>query len=157
MTVKAHPRILFIIPNQKIHIKSRDASCHNFPQKQRKRNAETSPKEKRYPLSCDTAFYLDSESPKSSCAQTGNLFFRYNRRISGALREIRTPDTRFRRPVLYPLSYKRMNNEIIISRAPPFLNRRIHPSSAIRHPLTVPSVSNANHAQSTVHGPRLYG
>ena len=40
-------------------------------------------------------------------------FIRYDRRNSGASRGIRTLDTWFRRPVLYPLSYRRLTSVII--------------------------------------------
>ena len=40
-------------------------------------------------------------------------FVRYDRRSSGASRGIRTLDTWFRRPVLYPLSYRRLTSVII--------------------------------------------
>ena len=40
-------------------------------------------------------------------------FVRYDRRNSGASRGIRTLDTWFRRPVLYPLSYRRLTSVII--------------------------------------------
>lgn len=41
------------------------------------------------------------------------IFIRYDRRNSGASRGIRTLDTWFRRPVLYPLSYRRLTSVII--------------------------------------------
>ena len=49
-----------------------------------------------------------------SWVQLDELYFvRYDRRNSGASRGIRTLDTWFRRPVLYPLSYRRLTSVII--------------------------------------------
>ena len=78
---------------------------------------------KRGISSRDASFLVCKVPTGTNCAQIVRplnvrpnvlfYFIRYDRRNSGASRGIRTLDTWFRRPVLYPLSYRRLTSVII--------------------------------------------
>ena len=78
---------------------------------------------KRGISSRDASFLVCKVPTGTNCAQIVRplnvrpnalfYFVRYDRRNSGASRGIRTLDTWFRRPVLYPLSYRRLTSVII--------------------------------------------
>ena len=78
---------------------------------------------KRGISSRDASFLIGKVQTGTNCAQIVRplhvrpnallYFVRYDRRNSGASRGIRTLDTWFRRPVLYPLSYRRLTSVII--------------------------------------------
>ena len=78
---------------------------------------------KRGISSRDASFLVCKVPAGTNCAQIVRplhvrpnallYFVRYDRRNSGASRGIRTLDTWFRRPVLYPLSYRRLTSVII--------------------------------------------
>ena len=78
---------------------------------------------KRGISSRDASFLVCKVPTGTNCAQIVRplnvrpnalfYFVRYDRKNSGASRGIRTLDTWFRRPVLYPLSYRRLTSVII--------------------------------------------
>ena len=78
---------------------------------------------KRGISSRDASFLVRKVPTGTNCAQIVRplhvrpnalfYFIRYDRRNFGASRGIRTLDTWFRRPVLYPLSYRRLTSVII--------------------------------------------